>query len=121
MRRLGQFAVLGRLGQPQDIAEVVALLWPATTPDGSPERISGSMAGSSEDGLCVAQFNRAESSDQAVSFASGRGPAASDGVTGRAVIALECALLLVEQMATVQGLDLRCRNARRVSRRYVGA
>jgi hypothetical protein len=79
------------------------------------------MAGSSEDGLCVAQFNRAESSDQAVSFASGRRPAASDGVTGRAVIALECALLLVEQMATVQGLDLRCRNARRVSRRYVGA
>ena len=26
MQRLGQFAVLGRLGQPQDIAEVVALL-----------------------------------------------------------------------------------------------
>jgi len=25
MQRLGQFAVLGRLGQPQDIAEVVAL------------------------------------------------------------------------------------------------
>ena len=79
------------------------------------------MAGLCEDGLCVAQFNRAESRDQAVSFASGRGPAASDGVTGRAVIALECALLLVEQMATVQGLDLRCRNARCVSRRYVGA
>ena len=35
-------------------------------------------------------------------------------------MALECALLLVEQMATVQGLDLSRRNARRVSRRYLG-
>ncbi len=120
MQRLGQLAALGRLGQPQDIAEVLALLV-GDAADGSPDRISGSMAGLCEDGLCVAQFNRAESRDQAVSFASGRGPAASDGVTGCAVIALECALLLVEQMATVQGLDLRCRNARRVSRRYVGA
>ena len=54
-------------------------------------------------------------------MASGRGPAASDRVTGRAVMALECALLLVEQMATVQGLDLSRRNARRVSRRYLSA
>jgi hypothetical protein len=30
-------------------------------------------------------------------------------------MALECALLLVEPMATVQGLDLSRRNARRVS------
>jgi len=59
-------------------------------------------------------IRRTERRDQAVSVASGRGPAASDRVTGRGVIALECALLLVEQMATVQGLDLRCRNARRV-------
>jgi hypothetical protein len=36
-------------------------------------------------------------------------------------MALECALLLVEQMATVQGLDLSCRNARRVSQRYLSA
>ncbi len=36
-------------------------------------------------------------------------------------MALECALLLVEQMATVQGLDLSRRNARRVSRRYLSA
>ena len=26
MQRLGQFAALGRLGQPQDVAEVLALL-----------------------------------------------------------------------------------------------
>ena len=32
-------------------------------------------------------------------------------------MALECALLLVEQMATVQGLDLSRRNARRVRAR----
>jgi len=64
---------------------------------------------------------RAKSRNQAVSVASGRGPAASDRVTGRAVMALECALLLVEQMATVQGLDLSRRNARRVSRRYLSA
>ncbi len=54
MQRFAQLAALGRLGQPQDIADVVAL-WSATTPDGSPDKISGSMAGSSEDGLCVAR------------------------------------------------------------------
>ena len=58
---------------------------------------------------------RAKSRNRAVSVVSGRGPAASDRVTGGAVMALECALLLVEQMATVQGLDLSRRNARRVS------
>ena len=37
------------------------------------------------------------------------------------MIALECALLLVEQMTTVQGLDLGRRNVRRVSRGHVDA
>ncbi len=52
---------------------------------------------------------------------SGGRPAARDGVPGRVVIALECALLLIERVTTIQGLDLRRRNARRVSRGYVDA
>lgn len=51
---------------------------------------------------------------------SGRRPAAIDRVSGRDVNALKDALLLVELVATVQGLNLRGRNARHVTGRNVG-
>ena len=51
---------------------------------------------------------------------SGRRPAAIERVAGRDVNALKGALLLVELVATVQGLNLRDRNARHVSGRNVG-
>src|SRR5271166_2699759 len=114
MQRFAQLVALGRLGQPQDIADVVALLGSddARWITGQDLRVNGGIIGRRP---VRCSKRRAKSPNQAVSVASGRGPAASDRVTGRAVMALECALLLVEQMATVQGLDLSCRNARRVS------
>jgi Enoyl-(Acyl carrier protein) reductase len=120
MQRFAQLAALGRLGQPQDIADVVALLVSddARGITGQDLRVNGGII-RRRPARCSKR--RAKSRNQAVSVASGRGPAASDRVTGRAVMALECALLLVEQMATVQGLDLSRRNARRVSRRYLSA
>jgi hypothetical protein len=98
----------------QDIPEVVALLVSddARWITGQNLRVNGGVIGRRS---VRCSKRRAKSRNQAVSVASGRGPAASDQVTGRAVMALECALLLVEPMATVQGLDLSRRNARRVS------
>jgi hypothetical protein len=105
---------------PKDIADVVALLGSddAQWNSGQNLRVNGGIIGRRPVHYSI---SRIKSRNQAVSVASGRGPAASDRVTGRAVMALECALLLVEQMATVQGLDLSRRNARRVSRRYLSA
>ena len=105
---------------PKDIADVVALLVSddARWITAQNLRVNGGIIGRRPE---RGSKRSAKSRNQAVSVALARGPAASDRVTGRAVMALECALLLVEPMATVQGLDLSRRNARRVSRRYLSA
>ncbi len=105
---------------PKDSADVVALLVSddARWITGQNLRVNGGIIGRRP---VRCSKRRAKSRNQAVSVASGRGPAARDRVTGRAVMALECALLLVEPMATVQGLDLSRRNARRISRRCLSA
>src|SRR5271157_4382829 len=54
MQRFAQLTALGRLGNPKT-SLTWWHFWSATTPDRSPDKISGSMAGLSEDGLCVAQ------------------------------------------------------------------